>query len=58
MNTVSNLQKNVADIGQKCMSYGADKLYISGLIHITKVSHILLSQVNRKLRSICEENGF
>ena len=51
-NTVWNLQKHVVDIGQKFIIQGADKIYISGLIHTSKVSHILLVEVN------CESNLF
>ena len=38
--TVSNLQKNIVDICQKCVTYGADKIFISGLIHAPWLSHI------------------
>ena len=58
--TVSSLRKNIVDIGQKCISYGTDKIYIPGLIYETGDScklYILLGEFNRKLRSICEEIG-
>ena len=44
--TVSNLQKNIVDIVQKCVIYGDDKIFISGLIHATRLSHILLDKIN------------
>ena len=53
-----NLKKNIVDLGQKCISYGVDRICISGLIDTARVSYISLRKVNSKLRSICEENGF
>lgn len=57
--TVSNLRKSITDIGQKCVSYGPDKICIPGLIYETRDScklYLLLGEFDRKLRSICEKN--
>lgn len=58
METILRTQKDNANIGQKCLIFGADKIDISGLIYTTWVFHIFLSKVNRKSRSICEEKCF
>ena len=52
-------RKKIVDIGQKCIRYGAVKIYISGLIHRASVSLVLLGEIKRKLWSIClKTNGF
>ena len=39
METILRTQKDNANIGQKCLTYGADTIDISGLIY-TRVFHI------------------
>ena len=49
-NTVSNLQKNIVDVGQKRVSYNAKNIYIFNLINSTMISNTFLSDVNQKFR--------
>ena len=49
-NTVSNLQKNIVDVGQKRVSYNAKNIYIFRLINSTMISNTFLSDVNQKFR--------
>lgn len=41
-----------------CIRYGAEKICISCLLHPTRASCILFSEVNSKLKSICIKHSF
>lgn len=62
-NTVLNFQKNILDIGQKLWFIKAAKLWrwqdlCFRFDSYKRLSHILLSEVNRQFRSIYNGNGF
>ena len=55
---INLLLQNMREIGKKCISYRVKYVFISSLTFNKRISHKLLSEVNKMIERVCLENGY
>ena len=55
---INLLLQNMREIGKKCISYRVKYVFISSLTFNKRISHKLLSEVNKMIERVFLENGY
>ena len=53
----AQLISNLREIIAKCKSYGVKHVFVSGLLHTSKIKENLLVDINRMIKELCMSDG-
>ena len=56
-NQTAQLISNLREIIAKCKSYGVKHVFVSGLLHTSKIKENLLVDINRMIKELCMSDG-
>ena len=54
----TQLMWNLRKVSSKCKSYRVKHVFVSGLLHTSKIKENLLVDINRMIKELCMNDGY